>query len=134
MAGYANLSNPDESILSEKDSIVIMNNLESIKGGKTLDITGFGPTIIKAGHVIIRETATGLFKPMPLATNDTVYGSLPSGHTYAGILVATIRTAKPFAGIMIRGTVNIVASPFSLTSILSAVKTALPQLIFTADE
>ena len=46
----------------------------------------------------------------------------------------TIQTVKPFAGIMVRGTVNSTASPFVLTTILSAVKTALPQLIFTADE
>lgn len=134
MAGYVNLSNTGQTISDGNDSIVIMNNFESIKGGKTLDTTGFAPTVIKAGHVVIRETATGLYKPMPLATNDTVYGTLPAGHTYAGILVSTIQTAKPFAGIMVRGTVNSTASPFVLTTILSAVKTALPQLIFTADE
>ncbi|WP_231489907.1 hypothetical protein [Pedobacter sp. Leaf170] len=130
---YANLNNTGTSVINANDSIVIVDNFQSIRGGSTLDVTNFGPDTIKAGHVIIKETSTGNYKPMPLATNDTVYDTLPVGHTYAGILIASILKAKPFAGILVRGTVNHLATPFSMTAILSAVKTALPLIDFRAD-
>lgn len=216
-----NLNNTWEEIITGNDNIVIVDNFQSIRGGRSLDTTGFAPEVIKAGHVIIKETSTSEYKPMPatelaedgVATLGTVvagssytngtyenvplaggtgsgvlatvvvastvvstitvtkkgegytvgdaltvpaayaggtgtgggapvatisdtaaaYGSLPSGHTYAGILIASILTAKPFAGIMVRGTVNPAAAPFSMTSILSAVKTALPLIDFRED-
>jgi hypothetical protein len=61
------------------------------------------------------------------------YGSLPGGHTYAGILRASILTKKPMAGIMTQGTVNPAATPFAMDSILSAVKSALPLIDFRED-
>lgn len=221
MSTTANLNNDSETIdTGGKDSIVIVDNFQSIRGGRTLNVTGFTPTVIRAGHVIINETATGDYKPMPVIgtgavlglaglkpgsgytnngtyTNVTLtggagsgakativvagnavtsaiittpgtgysdgdilsasaanigtngsgfeiavssvdttaasYGTLPGGHTYAGINIASILTAKPFAGILVRGTVNHLAAPFSMTSILSAVKTALPLIDFRAD-
>jgi hypothetical protein len=128
---YASLNNEGQMLIDGNDSIVIVNNFESIKGGRTLNVTGFAPTTIPAGHVIIKETATGDYKPMPIS--GTAYDALPSGHTYAGINVATVLKTRPFCGIMVRGTVNTVASPYTIASILSAVKTALPQVIFTND-
>lgn len=218
---YANLNNTGESIITGNDSIVIVDNFQSIRGGRTLDTTGFAPKTIKGGHVIIKETATNIYKPMPateervagaatvgtvvpgtgytngtyenvpltggtgtgmlatvvvastvvstitptytgqgytvgdslgvpaayvggtgtggsapvatIATVAATYGSLPSGHTYAGINIATILTSKPFSGICVRGTVNPAAAPFSMTSILAAVKTALPLIDFRQD-
>lgn len=214
------LNNEAQSIITGNDNIVIVDNFQSIRGGRSLDTTGFGPDVIKAGHVIIKETATGEYKPMPVtvagkilafsklvagsayANNGTYtdvaltggsgsgakativvdgnavtsvtittpgtgykdgddlsaaaadigttgtgfsitvtevddsatgYASLPGGHAYAGILIASILTAKPFAGIMVRGTVNPAAAPFSMTSILSAVKAALPLIDFRED-
>lgn len=215
------LNNSPVDVINSKDSIVIIDNLQSIRGGRSLDVTGFTPEVINAGHVIIEETSSKNYKPMPVVgsgailalgnltagsgytnngtytnvaltggsgsgakativvagnavtsatittagtgykdgdslsaaaadigtsgsgfnvvatevdTTATAYDTLPSGHTYAGILVASIPTTKPFAGIMVRGTVNVNATPFSMTSILSAVKTALPLIIFTNDK
>ena len=128
-----NLKNTSTTLDTGNDSIVIVDNFQSIRGGRSLDVTGYSPTTIKAGHVIIKETATGEYKPMPLNGGATAYASLPSGHTYAGVLVASILTAKPFAGIMVRGTVNPAAAPFSMSSILSDVKTALPLIDFRED-
>lgn len=213
--------NTGESIISGNDSIVIVDNFQSIRGGRSLNVTGFTPAVIQAGHVIIQDTTTKEYKPMPatdattnnVATVNTLvagssytngtyenvplsggtgsgalatvvvasnvvssvtitkggagytvgdilgvpgayaggtgtgatvtvatvsntaaaYGSLPSGTAYAGILVASILTAKPFAGIMVRGNVNWKAAPYDMTSILSAVKTALPLITFTED-
>lgn len=126
-----NLVNDPITLDTGNDSIVIVDNFQSVRGGRSLDVTGFAPTTIKAGHVIIQETATKEYKPMPVTGN--AYAALPAGHTYAGILVASILTAKPFAGIMVRGTVNPAAAPYPMTSILSVVKTALPLIDFRED-
>lgn len=126
-----NLNNTGQTITSGNDSIVIVDNFQSIRGGRSLDVTGFTPTVIQAGHVIIMETATKEYKPMPIS--GAAYGALPVGHTYAGILVNTILTVKPFAGIMVRGTVNPAAAPYTMTSILVAVKAALPLIDFRED-
>jgi len=219
MGTTANLINDQEQIITGKDSVVIVDNLQSIRGGRTLDVTGFSPAVINAGHVIIKKDGEDVYKPMPVKsagieslgahaagsgyTNDGTYtdvpltggagsgakativvasnavssvtittkgtgykvgdilsadaanigtsgsgfqvavtsvnseaasyDSLPASHSYAGILIASILTAKPFAGILVRGTVNPNAAPFSMTSILSAVKTALPLIDFRAD-
>lgn len=127
----ANLANAGTSIETNKDSIVIVDNFQSIRGGRTLDVTGFAPAIINAGHIIIRETATGELKPMPVASG--AFDALPTGHTYHGILINTIQTAKPMAGILVRGTVNPSAMPYTVSSILAALKTALPLIDFRAD-
>lgn len=209
----ANLVNGSTTIDTNNDSLVIVRNLDAVRGGRTLDVTGYGPAVVNgvdtfgaitggtgyvngtytnvpltggtgtgatadivvsggvvtsvtkrvsgqnytagdslsaatanlgggtgtgfsvlvatvkstdkaeflnAGHIIIRETATGEFKPMPTAAG--VYSALPAGHTYAGILIASVLTERPFAGIMTNGTVNDVASPFPVSA---AVKTAI---------
>src|SRR5690606_14828773 len=213
-----NLVNDPESVVTGNDNIVIVSVEHTIRGGASLDVTGFTPTVIPAGHVIIRETATGEYKPMPVVGSGAIealgaiaggsdydngtypavsltggsgsgatakivvedgeavsvdivnagsgyeggdslsagsaigdsgtgfsvavsevgddptdYGSLPGGHVYAGILIASILKARPFAGIMYDGVVNPAASRFPLTSIQSAVSTALPHIKFVAD-
>lgn len=126
----ANLNNTPREISAGNDSIVIVEYLEGVPGGRTLDTTGFTPEVIPAGHILIKDAA-GVYKPMPVS--GAAYGTLPEDHTYAGVLVATIPTAKPFAGIMVRGTVNPAASAYTITSILSAVRTALPLIRFEQD-
>jgi len=222
MNATPNLNNTPENIIQGNDSIVIVDNLQSIRGGRSLNVTGFDPKVIQAGHMIIMETATKDYKPMPatdlsaagVATVNTLvagtgytngtyenvpltggtgkgargtvvvagtvvtgvtitypgygytvgdvlsvpgayaggtqttastvtvatvadtaaaYGALPAGHTYAGVNIASVLTAKPFAGILVRGTVNPAAAPYPMTSILSAVKTALPLIDFRED-
>jgi len=127
----ANLQNNPTTVDTSNDGIVIVANLETIPGGKTLDATGFTPATIPAGHLIIEETSTGVLKPMPIS--GAAYGALPASHTYKGVLVATILTAKPFASVMVRGTVNKNASKYTITSVLAAAKTALPLIRFTQD-
>lgn len=127
----ANLQNNPTTVDTSNDGIVIIANMETIPGGKTLDVTGFSPAIIPAGHLIIEETSTGVLKPMPIS--GAAYAALPASHTYKGLLVATILTAKPFASILVRGTVNKNASKYTITSVLAAAKTALPLIRFTQD-
>lgn len=209
----ANLVNESTTIDTNNDSIVIVRNLDAVRGGRTLDVTGYGPAVVNgvdtfgaitggttytngtytnvtltggtgtgataditvsggavtsvvkrrsgqnytagdsltaatasigggtgsgfsvlvatvfsadkaaflnAGHIIIRATATGEFKPMP--ATGIAYDALPAGHTYAGVLIASVLTARPFAGIMTNGTVNHVASPYPVTA---AMQTAI---------
>ena len=130
---YASLNNDEKLMHEGMDSIVIRQYIAGIKNGKTLDVTGFAPDVIKAGHVIIRDTVNDVYKPMPLNDGATAYGSLPANHEYAGVLVGSILKKHPVAGIMYAGEVNDAASPFSVDSIKSAMKTALPMLVFKHD-
>ncbi len=113
------------------DPIVIRHYCDGIKGGKVLDVTGFNEEFIRAGHVIIKDSTTGVHKPMPVSDGD--YSSLPSGHEYVGVCTATKETTEPFIGIMTDGEVNDVASPFPLDNIKSAFKTAVPTIRFDHD-
>ncbi|WP_142783356.1 hypothetical protein [Changchengzhania lutea] len=96
----ANLTSKN-SVDTTNDSVVITKCLETVAGGRTLDVTGFGDTEISAGHVIIVDDATGkIFKPLPTS------GTKPAGYSYAGILIASILTTNAQAAILVRGTVN----------------------------
>lgn len=125
------LANTGVNIDTSNDSIIIVDNFQSIRGGRTLDVTGFPDEVIQAGHVIILETSSGEFKPMPVS--GAAYAALPTGHVYAGILISSILKAKAFAGIMVRGTVNPVPMKYPLTPIAAAVKAALPLIDFRQD-
>jgi len=128
----ANLADAASTVDTSKDSIIIKENFESIRGGRTLVTTGFPLSVIPAGHVVIRETATGDHKPMPL--DEDAYDTLPADHTYVGVVVSSVPTAKPFVGIMVRGTVNPTAAHYAYTTILAAFKTATENRIaFIAD-
>ena len=129
----ANLMNEPQEILTGNDNVVIVDVFQSVRGGRTLDVTGYPHDVINAGHVIIKETATGEYKPMPLNVDGDAYAALPEGHTYAGVLIASVLTKRPFAGILVRGTVNPAAAPFAMTAILAAVKSALPLIDFRED-
>lgn len=127
----ANLHNAGDAFDTSNDSIVIVSNLETIPGGKTLNTTGFAPAVIPAGHLVIEETATGVLKPMPVSGN--AYGELPANHTYKGVVVSSVLTTKPFVAVMVRGTVNKNASKYAIASVLTAVRAALPLIRFTQD-
>jgi len=214
------LTNERETLGTGLDSVVIVENLESLRGGRSLDASSHPFDHIYAGHVIIRDAA-GNYKPMPVVVSgkiktlgaltagsgysadgtytnvaltggsgsgakativvaggavtdvtitdagtgykagdslsasaaniggggsgfaiavadvdgsSSVYGSLPGSHEYVGILIASIRKDKPFAGIMVRGTVNEEAGPFSYSAIKTAFETATGGRIrFTSD-
>jgi len=133
MAVLGNLTYPSKEVVTETDNIVIKKYIDGYEGGRTLDMTGYGLSVIKAGHVVIVETATKKFKPMPLNEANDAYATLPTGHTYAGIVVATVPTDRPFVGILTNGTINPKAAPFKYDTILAALKTALPQIEFRED-
>ncbi len=116
----ANLTSK-ETIDTTRDSVVIVKNLETVAGGRTLNVAGFGDDEISAGHVIIEVDATGEYKPLPTT------GTIPDDHSYVGILVASIKTALPMASVMVRGTVN---EAYAKYSIPAGAKTALSLIRF----
>ena len=129
----ANLSRTPVTIDTSADSVVIALLLEDIPGGRTLDVTGVTDEVIKAGHVIIEEDATGDHKPLAVA--DGAYAALPAGHSYRGVLVGSIPTARPMASIMVRGRVNPEAAVQAqgLPTYPAAAITALPLIRFAKD-
>lgn len=115
-----------------KDPVVIRKYVAGIKGGKVLDVTGFaGGDYIRAGHVVVRDKTTGVYKPMPVS--GQAYGSLPENCEYVGVTVATKSVKEPFVSIMHTGVVNDVAGPYPLDGIKSALKAAVPTLVFEHD-
>lgn len=125
------LASPLSKIDTSLDSIVIRNYIAGIIGGKTLDMTGFEGTVIKAGHVVIYDSQNKCYKPMPV--NGEAYASLPGNCTYAGVVVCSKPKEEPFVGIMYAGEVNDEACPYPVSGIQAALKTALPQLVFMHD-
>lgn len=115
------------------DPIVIRHYEYGVQGGKVLNTDGYSEEFIRAGHVVIKNNTTGAYKPMPLNEEKTGYASLPAGHTYVGVVVATIPTAEPFAGILTSGEVNDVASPYPVDAIKSAFLAAVPTIRFDHD-
>jgi hypothetical protein len=122
------LNNEGITVDTGNDSIVIVKYIEGIPGGRSLDVTGFEPKVIQAGHIVIKDEE-GNHKPMPTGEGNT-YVALPGGHTYVGVVVASVLTSKAMVGIMVRGSVNEVASPYQVTN---EIKTALPLIRFTQD-
>lgn len=142
MATATTLSSGAIELGGRFDNVVIVDNFQSKRGGASLDVTGFTPARIYAGHVIIKETATNIYKPMPV-TGDSpfdggtgAYAALPADHEYVGIAIQSVPTNRAMVGVLLRGTVNPSDScnPYSLTPILAALQTAVTSRIdFRAD-
>lgn len=122
-----------ETVDTSKDNVTIVKVLETVPGGRTLDVSRTGLnalTVLKAGHIIIKETATGEFKALGVSGGN--YEALPAGHEYAGILCASVLTSKPHAAVLVRGTVN-ESSDLVPYAIPAGAKTALSLIRFTTD-
>ncbi len=122
-----------ESFGFGNDPIVIRKYIAGIKGGKVLDVTNFKGEFIRAGHVIIRDTESDTYKPMPVNAQGDAYEALPESHEYVGVCYVTKSVKEPFVSIMHTGVVNDVASPYPLDTIKAALKSAIPTLVFEHD-
>ena len=121
-----------QQIVFGDDSIVIQKYISGIKGGRTLDVTGFADPVIKAGHVIIK-LKNGNYAPMPL--DGSAYAiTLPDGAKYVGVLYRSIPTAKPAASIMTAGEVNSEAMPYYETLAHEQFEMDCPHIVFIKDE
>lgn len=136
MGAKANLVDEPKTIVAGLDSVVIRQYKGGITGGRTLDMTDFPDSAVKAGHIAIRvldeDGKNYTYKPMPVANG--AYGSLPANHEYCGVVVASKPADYPLVGIMDDGRVNDEAMPYPLTAEMrTALKAALPNLIFEHD-
>lgn len=128
----ANLANEGTQIDTTFDEIIIKKLLIDIPGGKTLDTTGITDDVLKAGRVIIEQTSNKALKPLGITSG--AYVDLPAGHTYKGILIATILLKRPFASVLLSGDVNKQAIiEYGLPAVPAAAMTALPNILFTED-
>jgi len=55
-----------------KSSVVIVDNFQSIRGGRTLNVANYDLDIIPTGTAIIVETSTQEYKPMPVNGYDSI--------------------------------------------------------------
>ena len=122
-----------QTIITGNDNVVIVDVFQEVRGGRTLNVAGFSNAVINAGHLVIMETATKEYKPMPLDASGTNYAALPTGHEYAGVVIQSKETKDPRVGILLRGTVNYKAAPHNMTSILDDVKEVLNLIKFVED-
>lgn len=124
----ANLIRQQVEVDDGLESIVIVNSLGDIPGGRTLDVSDLGSdvTVVKSGHILVAD-ANGKVKPLGLNQAGTAYGSLPANHSYLGVLKATVSVKDPRAAILTIGQVNAAASPYPVTS---AIKSGLPNIQF----
>lgn len=117
--------NRDNYLIDDgNDSKVVITDLAGIPGGRALDMTGWTPDVVKAGH-IIKQTASGEYAP--LGVSDGAYVSLSDGESYAGVLKVSILKDKPMAAILTMGEINAAASPYPVTD---TIKAGLPQIKF----
>lgn len=123
----ANLNKASIEVNDGLDSIVIVKDLTDVPGGRTLDVSGVAANIevIKSGHILIIDTKTKTVKP--LGVSSGAYQSLPSGHSYHGVLKASVLKKDPRAAILTAGQVNAAASPYPVTE---AIEKALPRIEF----
>lgn len=132
MGATANMTQKGRAYSDGMDSIVIRRIGACLIGGRTLDMSGFDDDFVKAGHIVIHETATDTYKP--LGVSSGAYSSLPSGCEYVGVVRASKPKEMPFVSVMYEGEVNDNASPYPLTDeIKTALKAILPGLYFKHD-
>ncbi len=114
------------------DSVAIYHLLSDIRGGKSLDVSGFSMDNVFSGHIVIQNTTTKEYKPLGVTTG--AYVALPEGHVYAGVVINTMPKSNPTVGIMTAGTVNPLACKVPYTqAIMTAMKAALPKIDFLND-
>ena len=125
----ANLNKEDILINTGKDGIVIINAVTGLPGGCTLDVSGLpsGTKVLQAGHIIVKTTSTGVYKPLGLTGTPLAYDSKDAGDEWVGVLKTSILVSDPRAAVVTSGQVNAAASPYTVTD---TIKEGLPLIQF----
>ncbi len=109
------------------DSIVVVQSLSELPGGRTLDVSGLAAnvTVIRSGHVLVMDSTTKAVSPLTIT--DGAYAAVPSGKKVCGVLKNSVLVRDPRASIVTAGQINAAASPAPVTD---AIKAALPRIEF----
>lgn len=130
MGATSNLGLKTNEINDTLDSIVVVNAIGDLPGGRTLDVSGVaeGTTVIAAGHVIVK-TAEGAYKP--LGVTSGAYATIGSGEIAVGILKASVLVSDPRAAIVTIGQINSAAAAKAVGApYTDAIKKVLPHIQF----
>lgn len=128
---YSTLGRKSIEINDGLDSIVIVNALGDIPGGRTLDVSGVSSDtkVIRAGHILVQNTTTK--EVSPLTITDGAYATLPSGSVYYGVLKASVLVSDPRAAILTVGQVNAAAAKAATGApVTDAIIAGLPHIQF----
>lgn len=119
----ANLTREKIELNDGLDSIVVVQAISQIPGGRTLEVSGLAANVesVKSGHVLVIDTKTKAVSP--LGITDGAYETLPTGKKYYGVLKASVLKRDPRAAIITAGQINVAASPAPVTD---AIKAGLP--------
>lgn len=119
----ANLTREKIELNDGLDSIVVVQAISQIPGGRSLDVSGLAANVesVKSGHILVIDTKTKAVSP--LGITDGAYETLPTGKKYYGVLKASVLKRDPRAAIITAGQINVAASPAPVTD---AIKAGLP--------
>lgn len=120
-----NLTN-SELIDTTNDNIVIVEALEYIPGGRTLDVSGWPKDTVPAGHPVILDG--GEYKPIAIDGGDAIVETKAA--QVIGYLAGTVLTKDPRASIIVRGTVNPEAAVYAIPASCQA---PVPLIRFAAE-
>lgn len=123
----ANLNRKQVEVNDGLDSIVIVKDLGDIPGGRSLDVSGVASDVeyLRSGHILVKNDTDNSVSP--LGVSEGAYVALPSGHSYLGVLKASIPVKDARAAILTVGQVNAAASPYPVTA---EIKAGLPNIQF----
>lgn len=113
------------SVIDGLDAIVNCKVTADLPGGAFLNAQEWQEPVIKAGHIIIRNTTTK--ECLPLDVTGGSYVSLPEGHSYFGTLRKSIKTDNPQAAVVLEGVIREEACPYPVPA---AFKSAIPAIRF----
>lgn len=121
----SNLNREKIEINDGLDSIVVVQSLSEIPGGRTLDISALGEDVasVKSGHILVIDEKTKHVSP--LAITDGSYAAVGEGKKVYGVLKCTVTKRDPRASIITAGQINVAASPAPVND---AIKAALPRI------
>lgn len=132
MATIVELAPNREQIDFGNDSVVCPLFISGIRGGRSVDINGLAEKYIKAGHVVLYDTNTKVYKLMPVT--GSAYGTKPENTKYVGVVYKSVPASDPRVSIMTAGEVNSVAVPYPMTTIQTAFESECKGITFVSAE
>ena len=126
---FVNLTKNTSRPTNGKDQVVWKNKLGYIDGGRSLDVTAVTEDAIYAGHIVVMDKTTEVYRP--LEVTDTAFSDIKANDEIVGLTVSSIRKDIAFASMVTIGIVDEGALPYTISAALKTkVQAALPGLQF----